>query len=189
MTAVTQENKKHVWRPGDRARVLEPVFVTRVGYPKTVDDYLPQVDEHDADLMEFLRKLLDREVAAEGPALILRSHLTEKMLEHAAVLRVKRQLAYLVAKRDGFGGRERVLHTVRVPEAALEIIEVGKVKRAVTGTYYPPTGWSSLDGDDYEPGGLSSPVHHQLATVDPWMHYWYREELRWIEVTNLEPVS
>lgn len=142
--AVVTKTKPKKWI-GAKARIVNPVFVRRVGYPREICDYLPEVDKHDAALVEFLDKILSREVKAGGPELIG------------------------------------------------DIITIEGIRRAVTGEYYPPTKsiydpWNG-DYDGGEPGGLANSVHHRLAAFEPAWHGWWRDELKWIEVSNLELIG
>jgi hypothetical protein len=46
--------KNKTIRVGDWVKVIKPVFVIRVGYPKQVSDYLPQVEiDHGSQLREI----------------------------------------------------------------------------------------------------------------------------------------
>lgn len=168
-------------REGDRIRIVKPVFVTRVGYPREVKDYLPQVEELiGEDFRNLLNKLQGRP-----------KDIWEAREDNKQVRAIKRELAYLLAKKDGFGGRERTLHTVEVPEAAGREIRAGKVCSTMTGTYYPPNWYRDRETGymDGEPGGLENRRQHRLIEVDPCMGGWWREEIKWIEVGNVELVE
>jgi hypothetical protein len=171
---------KPLFRVGDRARIITPRFVVRVGYPKVIEDYLPQVDAVDTDLLAILKKLT---YGADRDYLKI-NLVPNQILEHRVVKRIKRDLAYMIARGDGFGGRERMLHCQDIPEATGEVVEVTELRTALTGTYYPPRSYE----DDWEPGGLNNEVRHRLAKVD-WLRGGLFEPLDWIEITNLEKVA
>lgn len=175
--------KKPVYRKGDTIRILKPRVVVRVGYPKTVADYLP----------EQSREMLVAEYLLEG-----------QTLEHAIALsevdiafklknlkdphpKVAWTAAYLRAKGDGFGGNERTIHfedmtywhsgqfmrlddpeltlTKCDPKAFKPFVEIVVSKRVVkTGTYYPPSGgYDSYSMEyDYECGGLIDMKTHVI---------------------------
>lgn len=149
------------FRPGDLVRVVKPLFVHRVGYPKGVADYLPEVD---ADL---------RRLCADGETVVARLLGIQHPVKHTlnfeldkSLRRVRWELAYLRAKGDRFGGRERSIHTVEHPLRAGMTCRVSSVRTVYTGRYYPPSFTSYYEGDcDSEPGGLEDARAHRLATV------------------------
>jgi len=166
-------------REGDRVRVINPVFVTRVGYPKQPSDYAGLVTvAHGAALEAIFKPYAD-----SGKAKRIRK-------------RLEQDLAYLQARDDNFGGRERTLHFLVVPDRKGAELNVGKVVTRKTGTYYPPSisyKYISYDqGDDWAPGGLADEKTHRLASVSNLKYLNYgiypmnaKLDL-WIEVENLE---
>lgn len=142
-------------RAGDRVRVVVPKFVKRVGYPKSVEDYVPEV-------LEAAKTAL---AAALKPAKTLAALATPT---ERTVLRIARELAYLRAKQDGFGGRERSIHFEDIPEHAGVVCTVHDVRTVMTGRYFAPSGggYDYYTGEsDYEPGGLDNMKPHRLASV------------------------
>ncbi len=131
--------KPNIIRVGDRVRIVTPTIVTRVGYPKTVKEYEPLAKElFGAELEKHLR----------------RGHTFDKVI---------RDIAYGLAKKDGFGGRERSLHLKDVPGILDQEFYVSGARMVRTGTYYPPQYSSSYYGEsDYEPGGLANAKSHKL---------------------------
>lgn len=144
-----------VIRAGDEVRVIDPRFVLRVGYPKSVDDYLTTVREKHAGLLDALF----HHVVGD-------THRTSYSLDEPRVSkqrgRVERELAYLLAREDHFGGYERSIHWMRVDQLKGKVLTVHSVRSVYTGHYYPPSG-DAYDG--YEPGGLDKPKCHRLARV------------------------
>lgn len=142
-------------RVGDRVRIINPLHVVRVGYPKSVVDYENVVDA--AALETFLR--------AQAPKRYARMKSAVDTREGRAI---RRQLALILAQQDGFGGSERKLHTEEIPEFKDVTGTVRFVKMARTGLYYPPS--SSHDWEtgyaEYEPGGLNKAKMHRLLIVD-----------------------
>lgn len=174
--------RSSVLRVGDRARIVTPKFVVRVGYPKVTEDYLPEVDAKvGPELFALLEKLL---VIDAGPTPGRIRLDTTRWPEHRVVKRIRHDLAYLLARADGFGGKTRTLHYREIPEAASEIIEVEELRTALTGTYFPPRSYE----DDWEPGGLDNEVRHRLAKVG-WLRGGFFKPENWIEITNLEKVE
>jgi len=106
---------------GGRREIAWARALIRCGYPKTVKDYLP-----------------------EAEALVL-SRLGPKF----ATDKVAREVAYVLAKDDHFGGRERTLHLESKPELLGQVLVVHEVV-SVT-----------------KPGGLGDLKVHRIAKVVP----------------------
>lgn len=154
-------------RENDRVRIVVPKIVTRVGYPKAVKDYLAQAEER---------------YGAQ-----LRKDITHEW----AVGKVLQQIAYGLAKTDGFGGRERSLHLEEKPELLGQEFTVSGIRTVQTGTYYPPSGgYDAYNGDyDYEPGGLMNMKAHRLATGFSIGYLRFSDSLPEIPVAHLEKIS
>lgn len=135
--------KRRVFRVGDPVCVREPIFVDRVGYPRTVDSYIHAVH------------------ACAGPELdAVYQRLGLNGGDHETV----RALAYRLARRDKFGGPTRSLHTRHVPTRAGVWYTVEKIRSVVTGTYKP--GYSAgSDEEDSELPNLADRKVHRLATL------------------------
>lgn len=146
-------------REGDVVRVIRPVFVTRVGYPKTVKDYLTN------DVMlaaeNFIREFDPKIHRAHG-------HLLDSTVDmNRSAAAIAREIAYVLAKKDGFGGRERKLFIKKFPSAKGQEFYVDGVRTVKTGTYFPPS--SSRDWEhgytEWESGGLDDMQTHRLLRV------------------------
>lgn len=165
--------KRHVYREGDRVRIIRSRFIKRVGYALHPNDLRDEMEgeQRYKDALDLLgygdlkgrayRKLLDAVCFAE------------------------------VAKR-GMGGKERALHYLetvpmgslyrdgQLPDMTGQTLPVESKRCVQTGTYYAP--WSGQDyegGWDYEPGGLTNPKTHVLLNVG----------IGEIEACNVEPVA
>lgn len=150
-------------KEGDVIRVTRPIFVTRVGYPKTVKDYLTQEVMRAAE--EFVRKFNPKVHIARSRIFGVDDITTQDMNRSTAL--IAREIAYVLAKKDGFGGRQRKLFTVKVPEAKGQEFYVDGVRTAKTGTYFPPcptTDWES-GYKEWEPGGLEDLKTHRLLRI------------------------
>lgn len=151
-------------RENDRVRIVVPKIVTRVGYPKAVKDYLAQAEER---------------YGAQ-----LRKDITHEW----AVGKVLQQIAYGLAKTDGFGGRERSLHLEEKPELLGQEFTVSGIRTVQTGTYYPPHSSETYYGEyDYEPGRLMNMKAHRLATGFGWFQF--TSDRMEIPVAHLEKLS
>jgi hypothetical protein len=153
--------RKHIIRKGAIVKVKIPRFVARVGYPKSVNDYLTILREkHSGKLDELFYSIT-------GSINMLQVARGEQEPTKQR-RRVEQELAYLMAKRDHFGGRERTIHWLDKPEYHGVEMLVVEVCSAYTGIYYPPDngGYNSWDGEyDYEPGGLTKVKCHRIARV------------------------
>jgi len=173
--------KKHVYRVGDRIRILKPRVVARVGYPKTVEDYLPE-PSYEMSIAECLLRGLSLETAISASKKTFLQTDYDEINPKIAWL-----AAYLRAKDGGFGGTERSIHFKELtywhggqymelydpdftltkcdPKAFKPFEEIVISKRVVkTGTYYGPSGgfdYYSMEYD-YEGGGLSDIKTHVI---------------------------
>lgn len=137
------------WEVGDLALVADPQVVTRIGYPKAVEDYVAEL-ALDPNMNRLLRELVLHVAGRFDP-------------EDPHVLRILRELGHVRALRDGFGGKVRTIHTK--PEPALEGAEVRiiSMRRVCVGTYQPPRG--STRDDSWEPGRLGDREDRRIAKV------------------------
>jgi hypothetical protein len=151
-------------REGDRVRIVVPKVVVRVGYPKAVKDYLDEAEK------------------AYGAQLL-------KDMSDWCAKKVLQQIAYGLAKADGFGGRERSLHFKEQPNLLGQEFTVSGVRMVQTGTYYPPSGgYNAYQGDyDYEPGGLADMKARRLVSGFGWVQF--TSDRLEIPVEHLEKVS
>lgn len=152
--------KKDIIREGDKVRVKIPKFVSRVGYPKSVDDYLTVLwEKHGTDLDAIFKMV-------SGHTGRFKTYLDKPPELSKQRLRVERELAYLMGRREHFGGNERSIHWLDIPEYAEVRTEVLGVRSVYTGTAYPPCSSTSYGGEyDYEPGGLANMKCHRIAEV------------------------
>ena len=149
-----------VIRKDDHVRVVIPKFVARVGYPKSVDDYVLEVrQKHGTAIDALFREVL-------GSTHMDRLNLDESRPSRWRIS-VERELAHALARKCGFGGCERTIHWLELPELEGAELRVWWLRNAFTGSYYPPSGggWVGEDWDDYEPGGLDKKECHRLAEV------------------------
>lgn len=148
------------FRAEDQVVIATPLFVRRVGYPKAIEDYLPEVDADLRTMVNDHEMLMGRLLGVRPPVKILLGVELERSLR-----KVRQELAYLRAKSDGFGGRERTIHTVEHPLHAGKTCRISSVRTVYTGRYYPPSFTRYWGDYDAEPGGLAEAQAHRLATV------------------------
>ena len=150
-------------RVDDRVRILLPKFVVRVGYPRTIEDYLTKVDEE----MPALDALMGRLIKKPNETDLNLLPFTGDVLRVRD--RIRRDLAYVLAKKDGFGGRERSLHFIDLPEFQGAETFVTHLQTVVTGTYCPASsGRSYISEDDYDPPCLMNEKRWRIAGVSLW---------------------
>ena len=187
-TVTMKSKRKHVYKIGDKIRILRPRVVERVGYPKTVHDYLPEVTR-EMRIAERLLRGISLEDAIKQEASSIFSKANTKV--HP---KVEWAAAYLRAKDDGFGGRERSIHYstlsywpgCRYSQAShdngwtldtssfkpIESEVLGK-RVVKTGKYFASHSWyDSYTGEyEYEPGGLEDmKTHVIIRTPDGEFH-------------------
>lgn len=164
-------------KEGDVVQVIRPIFITRVGYPKAVGDYMTQEVILAAD--EFVRKFDPETPQARSRFFGIKEVTLQDLSRSAAT--IAREVAYVMAKADGFGGSERKLHTVEVPEAMGQEFYVDGVRTAKTGIYFAPYGTE----DGWEPGGLDELKTHRLLRVStPYASHEFQQKIgqRTVEV-------
>ncbi len=138
-----------VIRTGDFVRIVEPRVVVRVGYPKCLKDYVPEAE---ALFLPALRKALDDSKKVSRHALAK---------DGKSYKRIVYELAWMLARANGFGGYTRMLHFEEEPELKGRVCQVFAVRSVHTGERFAPSG----SGEDYEPGGLENRKTHRLVEV------------------------
>lgn len=135
-------------RVGDRCRVVVPEFVVRVGYPMTLDGEQKAVLEtYRREIEDFLSRL--------GAMRTLANPVNK------SVWRIAREVAFQRCHINGWGGRMRTIHTVRIEEQAGMEFEVQRVRFVKTGEYVPAKVW---DGE-YESAYLADSETHRLLEL------------------------
>lgn len=147
--------KRVVFRVDDKVRVIIPKFVKRVGYPKSVADYLSVVDAKGGSL--------DALFASFGMLPFKRESEIKRTRD-----KIRKELAYMLAKADGFGGRVRSIHLEEDLSFANAEARIVGVRTVTTGTYFPPSnvGGGGYDYyDEWEPGGLDNEKRVRVASI------------------------
>jgi hypothetical protein len=133
-------------RIGDVIKVIDPRVVERVGYPRTVDSYVEEAESTAGKFLDFTLRCPAR-----------------------ARCKLIREIAYALALKDGFGGRERTLHFIEIPQLLGESYCVQGVRSAKTGTYSPGYRSSMWGGNDDEPPSLSEEKTRRLVQISTGM--------------------
>jgi hypothetical protein len=144
-------------RVGDHVHVKAALVVLRVGYPKAVADYLPEVRERfSAHIEGIFKASLPPGVIAHGLEPIQEK--TRRKIEH--------ELAHMLAHANHFGGRTRSLHVEERPALVGLEFEVAGLRSVVTGTYSPGRHTGGYDWEEYEPADLDDRKTHRLAVLE-----------------------
>lgn len=151
--------KKERWpnciRPGDTVKIIDPRFVTRVGYPLCADDLMAEAEQILVDKGVVPR--FNKSVWGQSP---------DRRRDEWQVIR---KYAVLLLRQKGWGGDDRALFFVEKPEYKNLEVEVDHKRVAKTGYRIGPrtsvsNGWDGVDYD-YDPGGLRDEKTHILLSV------------------------
>lgn len=170
--------KKHIYRVGDKIRIVNPRFILRVGYPLVFKDLIPEFESH-PNLQKAMRLLLlnESEQTKDSPIL---EDLYPTFSPRGKVARdFIAGVAKAANRMRGFGGPDRQIFTEELPYVKDQIVDVLGKRTVKTGKYFPPSHYVSYEGEHYyEAGGLSDEKIHILLSTT------YGE----IEETDVEPV-
>jgi hypothetical protein len=157
-TKTVKESKPDKFKRGDLVRVVTPLAFVRCGYP------LDPGEVNDKMRREHMRRVRDFLNLDGLPDLDPAGFLDDSWMDARAVNLAVRALASQHLAKHGFGGRERTIHTVEMPDIKGKVFKVTGWQFNKTGDYYPPShyggGW---DGPaEYEPGGLTNVETHKV---------------------------
>lgn len=149
--------KKHVYKPGDKVRVLRDRFIERVGYPLIYGMFMEEV-ENDPRVAEALKALEYPTGGLPGGKINIPHYF------QIAVAKMR-------VEQKGFGGNERKI--IYEPEGGFarqpgQVLTVYSKRVAKTGVRFPSRSWydSYGGGYDYEQGGLDDCKTHVLLMTD-----------------------
>lgn len=168
------KEKKTVYRPGDKVRIVKPNFFVRCGYERDlsseIDVVLEKFGEDIGKLMSAAGVDAERRTCRHRDTQIGRVR-----------YRVAAELAHARLRDTGFGSRTRRIYTESLVENAGREATVWGKKIVKTGRYYSPSGWA----DDYEPGGLDDERTHIILRVQIGL----TSVFKWIEAANVEAIE
>ena len=153
--------RKDLIRRGDYVKIINPEIVLRWGYTLTKEIVKDKLitDEQRTVIRSLIghRTLPEPFFTRENPRYVERAY--EKMID---------ELAYVILKRNGFGGKNRQLFTETRESLRNARGYVNQKKVVKTGEYYPPyyhpgDGWEYEA--DWEPGGLKYESTHVLCRL------------------------
>lgn len=161
------------FRIGDNVRIVVPKIFVRCGYPLSFDDVLERTEaEFGERIRTFCRELgFDTYVGSYANS-------------SSVSINVTREIARAVMQRDGYGGRERTIHTADRPDLAGIEGTVCRQFFCKTGTYVP--GSRSWSDGDHEPPYLEDEKTHRILVLDlPLPGCWNMP----IEAANVEKIA
>lgn len=168
--------------------ITNPLRVTRVGYPMSIDDAIAHVKSNMSEAIKSLLtqvglyktiedKVLKYQIYQEWPP-------TDKV-GRKTYTNIVKALAYEYLHQNSFGGKERSIHTKEYPEQQGKMYSVADKKVVKTGIYYPSSG----DNEDWYPGGLDNCKTHVLLKLWDWNIYCKSNNIYdegfWIESCNV----
>lgn len=174
--------KKHVYRIGDKVRIVTPSVFLRCGYPIDIAELAEKLSvEYGPDVQALVARMAGY---VHDPAMPdMTSLIGSKVRGGMFLSNLFERFAYVVAKQQRFGGRDRTLHTVTKPEyIGRECSVVGK-NTCKTGRHFGPSSYGPEDDYDYDPGGLEGEQTHvilALSSLD-WLDAPVRIEARHVE--------
>jgi len=179
------KTKKIVYKVGERVKIINPLFVERVGYLLSLD----KVQEEHISVEEKgkLKELL--ELMGLDTSDIFSTPRNSRYGYSALYNQILRLLAKTRIAQLSWGGKERTIHTTTINGInAGDIRYIHKKKVVKTGTYNHSSGGYDYWGEyDYTPAFLSNDKTHILLGLS---HYpdnmLSSDELVWIEETNVE---
>lgn len=153
--------RKNIIRVGDRVKILVPDVVVRVGYPLTKADMM---EKQTPEQLKAIQDMFRAFGIVMHPDMFTDYKSISNREDDRAYGHVRRIMASLQLRREGWGGRERRIHTHTLPmlRGCLATVDAKRVVK--TGDYHP--GWSGQDywtGEyDCEPAYLSNEKTHVL---------------------------
>lgn len=157
------KEKKHIHRVGDIVKIINPALVERVGYPWTkeyVKNHVITTEQKQA-VIELMKTF---GVKTEVPGFVLEPVYQE---EHPTYYKILDALAFEVLKRQGYGGKERSIHTIIHEKFRDSLAMITKKRIVKTGTYVHGSAYTSYYGEsDYEPPYLADEKSHVILRLD-----------------------
>jgi len=158
-----------VFRVGDHIEVINPLFFLRCGYPLSFQEVREEIrNKYSDEISSFIKKIkrdamgLDKQDVAEQKDSLYDIIWTSKIKDRTTEEVVK-DVSYYVLKKRNFGGSERLVHTVEIPELKNKEFVVVSKKICYSGTYgHGGGGW----GEDYEPNYLANTKAHVILYIE-----------------------
>ncbi len=147
----------------DFVRIDNPEMFVRCGYPIGIQDVRELIRKNNmSDITDLINKVIGQNDCDILPRLLRSDGVRE-----TSIRKIIDVLAYEKLRNDGFGGRERTIHTLYDENQKGKIYQVIGTKRCVTGTYVPPSGgYEYYSGEyEYEPAYLMNDKSHRILIL------------------------
>ena len=150
--------RPHIYRIGDRVRVLVPKFIDRIGYPVHWASLVPNFRHHP----NMLKALKLMGVVEENCCAV----------KARAAFAFAQGCAKAKNEYNGLGGRLRTIHYLEGDWSSYAVGEHEIIHKRVgrTGEYYPPSGGRRMTDYgweyDYENGGLADVKSHIILKLN-----------------------
>jgi hypothetical protein len=156
--------RKHVYRYGDEVTITEPLIVTRVGYPLSME----AAHAHVEPLVRAGLVGLFEQVGARlhGAYTLPDDPVTVHVAGDPDYDRALRAIAHSYLRSKGFGGRDRTIHTELREGLRGKRAYVQSKRNVKTGRYHHGSSGYSYDGEwDAEPAYLDRAQTHVLLSL------------------------
>lgn len=153
--------KRSTIHVNDYVRIVTPTFVRRVGYRLIWTDLVEGL-ANDPNVLSVMRRLNLLPVEPEVLSVYHPDWHKQPVAREFLI-----GLAKAKVRQQKFGGPERLIHTLEIPEAKDRIVRVSGKRVAKTGTYergHKVSGW--FDPQEYEPPSLADCQTHIILDTD-----------------------
>lgn len=166
--------KRHIWRPGDKCRVVKPLWVKRVGYPLVWYDLMDEVetDWKVGQAWDVLHGDKPRQLHPTPDQVLFNLRGGRKAATDGVPRYFLQAAAKALVEQRSFGGNERKMiydedhHGCQCQPGAVLTVRSKRIVK--TGTRFSATAGGSNGYYDWdgEPGGLADMQTHILLMTD-----------------------
>ena len=153
--------RKDIIRVNDVVKIINPLFVERVGYPLSRQMVKDQMSPDEIAIIKqmFASLKIPTEHHVYDPK--------PNFEGERAYAKVLDAIASFQLSAKKWGGRERSIHTKHLPQYIGRMVSVMEKRCVKTGSYRSASGGYSYDGEyDYEPAFLHDEKTHVILTVN-----------------------
>jgi len=166
--------RKDIIRVGDRVKIVVPDVVVRVGYPLTKAAMMEKQTPEQIKAIEDMFLAFGVKSYPDKDGDFLKVTMTDSVADRL-LQRIRYTMAGIQLRQEGWGGKERRIHTHTIKELKGKLATVDAKRVVKTGDYHH--GYSGCDywGEyDYEPSYLSNEKTHVLYKlyVDGYGSWW-----------------
>jgi hypothetical protein len=148
---------------GEVVKVIIPKTFERCGYNLNRGVLMTERKKEMKDLILKAYNSLEFTHLPEGIQISLKCSYIDTIPSYVRS-KFEQAVCAAVIAHEGFGGKERKVFEINNPYIEGKMAKVTAKKYVRTGTYYH--GYTSYDGEDYEPSGLDNPKTECIYTLD-----------------------